>query len=114
LARQSDRDVLIRRHHRPQQNGRAGCGIAEHKLKRDSTHASSIRAQEKRHMVSIKKEAGQAMSHARAAAGEAGRQGGRLATRLAQTTVREASKTVARVGRQATEAAGNVVGKTTR
>ena len=64
-------------------------------------------------MVSIKKEAGQAMTHARAAAGEAGRQGGRLATQLAQKTVREASKTVARVRRQATEAAGNVVEKIT-
>jgi hypothetical protein len=64
-------------------------------------------------MVKIKKEAEQAVSHARAAAGEARRQGGQLATRLAKRTVTQAGKTVAHVRRQATEAAGKVVGKIT-
>ena len=60
-------------------------------------------------MTKISTEAAQAVSHAKAAVGEDGRRGGRLAARLTRTTVKHAGKTVARAQRQATDAAGKVV-----
>jgi hypothetical protein len=61
----------------------------------------------------IKKEAAQALMHAKAASVEAGRQGGQLATRLAQKTVKQAGTTVAQVRRQAVAAATKVADKVT-
>jgi hypothetical protein len=64
-------------------------------------------------MATMRKEAEQAVIHARAAVEEASRQGGQMATRFANKTVKQARKTIAQVRKQATDTADDVVGKIT-